>query len=80
MNKTQNSVDKSTLYLADFIKSRGISLQKLAETICVPYYSLYNSLGKNPTRSLRADELIKVCSFLGFDLIDLANNVLDKGA
>ena len=61
----------------EFIKSkvneRGITISELARRTKIQRVSLYNSIGPNPSRTLRPDELVNLMSFLeitGADLLE----------
>lgn len=66
-------MDKPTAMITDLIKARHIKLKGLAEEVNIPYDSLYRSLGnsKKRKRTLRGDELIKLCDVLKIDPFSL---------
>lgn len=57
-----------TKNLSRYIEKRGFNLAKISEGTGIPYSALYSSLrDKKRERSLRDDELIAVCVFIGID-------------
>lgn len=54
--------------LRDKIKERGISYAELARRVGISRNKIYNSLGHNPTRTLRPEEFINIVHFLGIAL------------
>ena len=60
-------MDNVTVKVAEYVQEKGISISTIAEKINISYGALYLSLRKNPTRKLRGDELLAICSFLGVD-------------
>ena len=57
-----------TKNLSRYIEKRGFNLSKISEATGIPYSALYSSLrDKKRERSLRDDELIAVCIFIGID-------------
>ncbi len=60
-------------WLSEIIKSRGISLSKMARLTNIPYAALYDSLmSKSRHREIKGQELVRVCGFLGVDPMDFA--------
>jgi lambda repressor-like predicted transcriptional regulator len=64
-----------TKNISRYINKKGFNLKKLSRETGIPYNSLYSSLC-NPTRNrdLRDDEFVKICSFIGVNPMDFANN------
>ena len=57
--------------LNEYIQSMGISISKMSKATGIPYGNLIASLtSKQRNRSLRDDEFLSVCSFLGKDPMD----------
>lgn len=50
------------------IQDRGITFAELARRVGMTRHQLYNSLGKNPSRTLRPEEFINLVYFLELDL------------
>lgn len=62
-----------TKKLSNYVKAKKVNISALARETGVPYSALYNSLCKEERdRSLRDDEFVAVCSFLGVDPMDFA--------
>lgn len=57
-------MDPITRAVAKYISDKGISILNLTEKSGLSYKAVYPSLCSNPTRCLRAEEFMKVCSFL----------------
>lgn len=58
-------VDELTKALGKTLRDTGINLKRLAVNTGIPYWTIYNSLGTNgKSRSLRADEFMKICRAL----------------
>lgn len=60
-------MDNLTNRVAQYVRDKGISVVRIAERTGLPYGSIYPSLCANPTRSLRADEFMRICAFLDID-------------
>ncbi len=57
-----------TKAVANYIKSKGISVKTISERTGISYSVLYDSLcSKTRNRDLRADEFMAVCNFLEKD-------------
>lgn len=55
-----------TEMVTDYVKSKGISVKRIAEVTGIPYQALYDSLlSKKRNRDLRADEFMAICEFIG---------------
>ncbi len=64
--------------ISKYIKGKGINLSKMSRDTGIPYVALYDSLlNEFRNRELRADELYKVCGFLGVDPKEFAGNLLE---
>lgn len=64
-----------TKNLSRYIKDKGFNLSKMSRDTGVPYSALYSSLcDEERERSLRDDELVAVCGFLGVNPMDFADN------
>lgn len=69
-----------TRNIARYVQNIGINTSELARKIGAPYTSIYRSVGiKEPTRELKADELLAICGVLGLNPMDFARD-MDKGA
>lgn len=66
-------MDKATKALAKVVDDRGITVRHLSKETGIPEYTLYKSLSlqHNNTRSLRGDELIKLCKVLNLNPMTL---------
>ena len=63
--KEVKKVDELTKALGETLRDTGINLKRLAINTGIPYWTIYNSLGANgKSRSLRADEFMKICRVL----------------
>lgn len=55
-----------TKNIAAYVRKLGINTSELARKINAPYTAIYRSVGlENPTRELRADEMVAICQLLG---------------
>ena len=62
-----------TKKLSNYVKAKKVNISALARETGVPYSALYNSLCEEERdRSLRDDEFVAVCLFLGVDPMDFA--------
>lgn len=62
-----------TKNVANYVNSMGINISKMSRDTGIPYGQLIVSLRHNDRdRSLRDDELIAICSFLGVNPMDFA--------
>lgn len=60
--------------ISRYIKSKGFNLSKVSRETGISYQSLYSSLYDGErNRSLRDDELVKLCIFLNVDPRDFAD-------
>lgn len=59
-----------TKKIAKYIDDNGIKLSVLANRTSIPAQALYDSLGKNGTRKLKADELLRICDVLKLNPMD----------
>lgn len=60
----------ATRKMASYIRSKGISIKKIAEATQIPLPALYVSFRMNETgrkRPLRVDEFLAICTFLEED-------------
>lgn len=70
-----------TKNVAKYVREIGINTCELARKIGAPYNSIYRSVGKDePTRELRADELIAICHVLRVNPMDFAAEQEQPGA
>lgn len=53
-----------TQRIADYVRSKGISITKIAEKTGIGYQVLCNCFDKNKSRQFKADELLLVCRYL----------------
>lgn len=60
-------MDVVTVAVANYIQAKGIAVTGVAEKTGLKYGAIYPSLCPNPTRKLRAYELMVICSFLGVE-------------
>ncbi|WP_195540333.1 hypothetical protein [Eubacterium maltosivorans] len=75
-------MDRPTKYISDYVREKGINLTKLSKKTGIPYFSIYDSLlNKKRDRDLRVGEYLEICTFLGVDPMDFAdqpNEMRDK--
>ena len=63
-----------TKNVARYVKDRKINVSAMSRETGMDYAALYNSLcDTRRNRSLRDDELIAVCTFLGVNPMDFAD-------
>lgn len=63
-----------TKNLAKYTKDKAINLSAMSRATGIPYSCLYASLGdKNRERPLSIDEAVLICSFLGVNPMDFAD-------
>lgn len=68
-----------TKNVAQYVNEKGINLSKMSRDTGIQYGKLYASLcDTRKDRSLRDDELVKVCKFLGINPMNFANKEVDK--
>ena len=60
-------MDHITAAVSQYIQEKGISVLHIAEKTGLRYGAIYPSLCPNPTRKLRADELMRICAFLDME-------------
>ena len=67
-------MDTVTKNLSRYVKEKGINIAKMSRDTGIPYVSLYDSLiNEKRDRSIRGQELMDVCEFLGADPRDFAD-------
>ncbi len=71
-----------TKNISRYIKNKGFNLSKISRETDIPYSALQASLYSNErNRSLRDDELVKLCIFLNVDPRQFADkDELESGA
>lgn len=63
-----------TRNIANYVKEKGFNISKMSRDTGVQYNALYSSLlDAERERSLRDDELIAICKFLGINPMDFAD-------
>lgn len=60
-------------YLHRYIKERHIPIIAICEKTGLKPSRVYPSIKENPTRTLKADELILICRFLNVDPMQIPN-------
>ncbi len=70
-----------TRNVSEYVRNKGINLSKLSRDTQIPYTAIYDSLA-NPDRGrdLRDYEFLKICTFLGVNPMDFAEDPEEKGA
>lgn len=69
-----------TKNLSRYVKEKGFNLSEMSRKTGVLYSALYTSLMDDErNRSLRDDELLLICSFLGVNPMDFAESGEEKG-
>lgn len=63
-----------TKNLSKYVKDKGFNLAKMSRDTGIPYPALYCSLFNDGKRSLRDNELIAVCRFIGVNPMDFADS------
>lgn len=64
-----------TKNIAKYADDNCINLAELSKKSGVPYSVVHNSLGKNATRELRADELTDICDVLHINPMDFRDQI-----
>lgn len=59
--------------IAKYIAEKGHSLTVISDATNIAYNVIYNSLGPNATRELRACEYLAICHFLEIDPMKFYN-------
>lgn len=69
-----------TKKLSNYVKAKKINISAMARETGIPYAAIYNSLcDEERDRSLRDDELVAICAFLGVNPMDFANKPKEVG-
>lgn len=69
-----------TQKMSRYVKERGFNLSMISRSTGISYSALYESLySSKRDRSLRDDELIAVCKFLGVNPMDFAPDIEERG-
>ena len=74
-------MDIPTRNLSRYVKDKGINLSKMSRDTGIPYMSIYDSLvNEARDRDLRAEEMLRICKFLGVNPMDLADQPAEREA
>lgn len=64
-----------TRKLSEYVLKRGVNLSKLSRDTKIPYMAIYDSLANSERdRDLRDYEFLKICTFLGVNPMDFADD------
>ena len=68
-----------TRKLSEYVLKRGVNLSKLSRDTKIPYMAIYDSLANSERdRDLRDYEFLKICTFLGVNPMDFADDADKK--
>ena len=69
-----------TRNVSEYVRKKGINLSELSRSTKIQYRAIYDSLAKpERDRDLRDHELIKICTFLGVEIDELAKKLCTYG-